>query len=273
MCSVRGAIANAKQYESYVLALLNKVTAAQDRLGKSTLGGKIDAQSLLQEFPLADALARLSKWTITGAVDFLARLTLVLIFVCYLMSPVGSKGQPRSLKNGVWAQIQWRTQRYISTKLLISSATGMACGSMYYSLGVQLWHAFSAIHIVFSLIPNVGAIIACLLPIPVVAVDESMVPMKVLLAFALPTALHLCVGYFVEPRLLGDCLNLHPVTVLASLAFWGVLWGIPGMLLACPLTSAIRVVLEQSYVTQPFAQLLAGHIAEDDVERPVPPDS
>jgi AI-2 transport protein TqsA len=265
MRSVRGAVQNAKQYESYVAALARKVTAAQDRLGQSKLGERLDAQNILesqlQDIPIGDIIARLSRWTITGALALLARLTLVIIFVLYLLSPDGGKRQPRAMKNGVWAQIQRRTQKFVSMKLVISSCTGIVCGTVYYVLGVQLWHAFATMHIIFSLIPNVGAIIACLLPIPVVAIDDTMSPMRVLIAFALPTAAHLCVGYFVEPQLLGDCLNLHPVTVLASLAFWGVLWGIPGMLLACPLTSAIRVLLASIEVTQPFAEILSGNVS------------
>lgn len=243
-----------------MVALARKVTAAQDRLGRSKLGKGIDAQNLLEDIPIGEFIARLSRWTITGTLALLARLTLVIIFVLYLLSPDGGKRQPKAMQNGVWSQIQRRTQKFVSMKLLISSCTGMVCGTVYYVLGVQLWHAFAAMHIIFSLIPNVGAIIACLLPIPVVAVDDAMSPVRILLAFALPTAAHLCVGYFVEPQLLGDCLNLHPVTVLASLAFWGVLWGIPGMLLACPLTSAIRVLLASTEVTQPFAEILAGNV-------------
>eukprot|EP00958_Prasinococcus_capsulatus_P025482 scaffold4361_cov341-Prasinococcus_capsulatus_cf.AAC.1 len=39
---------------------------------------------------------------------------------------------------------------------------------------------------------------------------------------------------------MGDSLELHPITVLLSLIFWGSMWGIPGMLLAAPMTVSAR---------------------------------
>jgi len=37
-------------------------------------------------------------------------------------------------------------------------------------------------------------------------------------------------------------LGLSPLAVLFSLFFWGWLWGIPGMILAVPITAVIKIV-------------------------------
>jgi predicted PurR-regulated permease PerM len=44
------------------------------------------------------------------------------------------------------------------------------------------------------------------------------------------------VDSFIEPRLTGHKLGLSPLIVLLSLAFWGWLWGVVGMILAVLLT-------------------------------------
>jgi hypothetical protein len=90
--------------------------------------------------------------------------------------------------------------------------------------------------------------------------------MEVLLTIALPTLTHVFIGHFVEPKLMGDSLELHPITVLLCLIFWGMIWGVPGMLLAAPMTSAAKLVFESMEVTLPFAQLLGGSLTDDGPE-------
>jgi AI-2 transport protein TqsA len=55
-----------------------------------------------------------------------------------------------------------------------------------------------------------------------------------------------------------------PVTILAALVFWGLLWGVVGMLLAAPLTAILRIVLAQFETTRPMSELLAGRLPEGD---------
>jgi AI-2 transport protein TqsA len=66
------------------------------------------------------------------------------------------------------------------------------------------------------------------------------------------------IGNILEPKLLGDSLELHPITILVTLVFWGMLWGVPGMFLATPLTAVVCILMNAFAPTRPFAQLLAG---------------
>lgn len=50
--------------------------------------------------------------------------------------------------------------------------------------------------------------------------------------------------------------------VLLSLIFWGRVWGIPGMLLAAPITAAAKLIFESIEVTLPFAMLLSGDLGD-----------
>ncbi|MCB5264014.1 MAG: AI-2E family transporter, partial [Candidatus Cloacimonadaceae bacterium] len=52
-------------------------------------------------------------------------------------------------------------------------------------------------------------------------------------------------GNVLEPKIQGENLNLSPIMVLVSLIFWGWVWGIVGMVLAVPITSAINIILIQ----------------------------
>ena len=63
-------------------------------------------------------------------------------------------------------------------------------------------------------------------------------------------------------------LDLHPVTVLLALSFWGLVWGIVGMFLAAPITAAIRIVLMQFDMLKPVGNLLAGEFARPPPAEP-----
>ena len=74
------------------------------------------------------------------------------------------------------------------------------------------------------------------------------------------SVLSMAIGNIVAPKLMGSGLELHPVTVLLALAFWGLLWGIVGMVLAVPIVAMLRIVLSHYQTTKPLANLLAGQL-------------
>jgi predicted PurR-regulated permease PerM len=51
-------------------------------------------------------------------------------------------------------------------------------------------------------------------------------------------------GIFYAPRIVGNYVGLHPMTVIVSIFAWGlIIGGVIGPLLAVPLTAAIKVLL------------------------------
>jgi AI-2 transport protein TqsA len=79
-------------------------------------------------------------------------------------------------------------------------------------------------------------------------------------AIALPGAVQFGIGNVLEPRMMGRSLDLHPVTILLTLMFWGALWGIVGMLLAVPITAIAKLLCEKGELTRPVAELMAGRL-------------
>ena len=56
------------------------------------------------------------------------------------------------------------------------------------------------------------------------------------------------------------------MTILLALVFWGLLWGIVGMLLAAPITAVLRIVLAQFETTHTLGELLAGRFPSEQAE-------
>ena len=87
-----------------------------------------------------------------------------------------------------------------------------------------------------------------------------MSPLVAVLAILIPGIIQVTIGNGIEPKVMGDALDLHPVTILLALIFWGMLWGIPGMLLATPITAVMKILLSRLEYTRGLADLLAGRI-------------
>ena len=55
-----------------------------------------------------------------------------------------------------------------------------------------------------------------------------------------------------EPTLFGGSMELHPIIILLSLAFWSTLWGVMGMILSVPLIAIVRIVCQ--HLQHPYAR-------------------
>jgi AI-2 transport protein TqsA len=80
-----------------------------------------------------------------------------------------------------------------------------------------------------------------------------------LLFFILTISLvQLLMGGILEPIFMGKSFSINVITILIMLMFWGFIWGIPGMILAIPLTVFIKIILEQFPKTKMLANLMTG---------------
>jgi len=71
-------------------------------------------------------------------------------------------------------------------------------------------------------------------------------------------AVQVMVGNFLEPKLMGNTLNLSPFVVMLSLTLWGSIWGIAGMFLSVPITVILLIIFAHFEKTRPIAVLLSG---------------
>ena len=85
-----------------------------------------------------------------------------------------------------------------------------------------------------------------------------MSPLQILaLVAVLLIGIHTLSAYLVEPAMTGRAVGLSPVIILVALSFWGLCWGLTGMLLAVPLTVMVKIVLENVAFTRPFGRMMA----------------
>jgi AI-2 transport protein TqsA len=194
-----------------------------------------------------------------GIRDTLSQGAMVLLLMAFIL--FGRRDARPGDRSGILAEIEERVQRSISLTVFISTLTGVLVGSTLGILGVEFAAVFGFLAFVLNFIPNVGSVIATALPVPIIFLNPEMSIAAKVLAIAIPSTIQVLIGSLVQPRMLGNSLQLHPVVLLLSLLFFTMIWGLPGAFLATPLTAAIKIVFEKIPATRPLGAVLAGDLA------------
>jgi AI-2 transport protein TqsA len=244
---------NAGVYQARFEELVQQATVYLQRLGVDTTRG-FNPLTVVSANTVGTTLMR----TTNAILGILSQGLMVMIFLFFLLMGRTTTGASPSV---VWQQVESRIRRYIVTKVLTSAATGLLVGVVLSILGVDLAMVFGLFAFLLNFIPNLGSIIATLLPLPVVLMNPEVSSTTAVLAFVLPALIQFTIGNVIEPNVMGSSLELHPVTILLALVLWGTIWGIVGMLLATPITAAMKILFERLELTAPVANLLAGRLA------------
>ncbi|MDO5706394.1 MAG: AI-2E family transporter, partial [Paracoccus sp. (in: a-proteobacteria)] len=109
---------------------------------------------------------------------------------------------------------------------------------------------------VFNFIPSVGSIVATVIAFLLAFVLSGDLTLAVIVGAAC-TALQFVIGNILDPMLLGQTLRLSSFGIIISLAFWGSVWGVPGMFLAVPIMVALMIVCAHIPWLQPVAIMLS----------------
>lgn len=193
---------------------------------------------------------------LTGSMlNILSNTFLVVIFSLFLLTGESMSSHELSTLEKIKTSIA----QYVGTKLAMSVLTGLLCYIIFLIVGVDLAIMFAILTILFNFIPNVGSIIAVILPIPVLLLQFGF-GWETFFVFITSIIFQTIIGNVLEPKLMGESMDLHPVTILLFLTFWGFIWGIPGMFLSVPITAALKIIFSRMEFTQPIAELFAGRI-------------
>jgi len=149
-----------------------------------------------------------------------------------------------------------RVNYYILVKTLISAATGAMIFLLASFFNLDLAVAIGVMTFVLNFIPNVGSIIATLL-IAIVAHVQLGDATTTGLIFGIAGIVQFVNGNIIDPSLMGRALRLSSFGIIISLAFWGAVWGIPGMFLSVPIMVMLMVVCSHVPALRPIAILLS----------------
>ncbi len=149
-----------------------------------------------------------------------------------------------------------RVNYYLLVKTVISAITGAMIYVLARAFDLELATSLGIITFVLNFIPNIGSIVATAL-IALVAHVEIGDGTTTLAVFAIAGLIQFVNGSVIDPMLMGRALRLSSFGIILSLAFWGAVWGIPGMFLSVPIMVMFLVVCSHVPKLRPFAVLLS----------------
>jgi AI-2 transport protein TqsA len=154
-----------------------------------------------------------------------------------------------------------RVRDGIERYLWIQTITGIiiAAASWAVMMAVGLDNAFFWAFLIFivNYVPIVGAAAGIILP-ALFALLQFDGYWQAAVLFGTLWLITFVVGNIILPRMQGESLNMDAVIVLLSLAFWGAIFGMPGMFLSTPLTVLVMVILAQFEGSRWIAILLSA---------------
>ncbi|MGM5470986.1 AI-2E family transporter [Flavobacteriaceae bacterium LMO-SS05] len=146
---------------------------------------------------------------------------------------------------------------FIKVKFFVSLLTGIGTGlaCLYFDVSFPIfWGLFA---FVINFVQMVGSFIAVIV-LSIFAFIEMETTGTLLFFMLVLTGVQVLFGAILEPIFMGKSFSLNIIAVLVMLMFWGFLWGIPGLIMAIPITVFMKIILEQFPGTQYLASLLSG---------------
>lgn len=135
--------------------------------------------------------------------------------------------------------------RYFRGQFTVSLIDGVLIGSALFVMGLNFALLIGLAVGILALIPYVGLTI-CWIPAVLIAVAQFGDWTHPLIVTAIFVGMSNLESFFIAPRIVGDSVSLHPLTVILSVLIWCLVLGVLlGSLLAVPLTATIKVLLQR----------------------------
>ena len=134
----------------------------------------------------------------------------------------------------------------------------IACSSIFFlALGLDYPVLAGIASGLFNMVPYIGAVLAWLPAFLLAVVKWKAVSHFALIAVVL-TGIHVVAQNLIAPQLVGRQVQLNAVAITISLLFWGWVWGGMGLILAIPITAALRVICDHTVSWKPVARWLSA---------------
>ena len=207
--------------------------------------------------------------------NFLSKLLLVLIFLVFMLlgkpyfkyKVAAAFPADRATKfSEMTASISKQIGQYLVVKVAISGTTGVLVWLTLTLLKVEFALTWGALTFFLNFIPSIGSIIASIPPILLAIIQYypsgteasgSWMLIPILTAVIL-LLIQMTMGNVIEPKIMGESLNLSPVIILLSLVFFGWMWGIVGALLSVPIAATIKIFCENVDGLKPISILMGS---------------
>ena len=158
--------------------------------------------------------------------------------------------------NSVLNEIEKSITSYIGLKTFVSFITGLASYIALLFIGIDAPLFWAFLIFLLNYIPTIGSLIGTLFP-AIFCLLQFGDFNSGLWVLGIVGGIQVIVGNLLEPKLMGNTLNISSFVAIFALSFWGALWGITGMLLSVPITVIMVIIFSHFKNTKAIAIMLS----------------
>jgi predicted PurR-regulated permease PerM len=145
---------------------------------------------------------------------------------------------------------------YVIGNFLLGLLLSMLSALLFASVKLPYWIVVAPMSGFLSLAPYIGLPLALIPPLVAALPLKHQPAALYLYLIASVTVLHLLALNLLYPKFVGSRVHLNPLVVTLALMFWGMLWGGVGLVLAIPITAALKAVCDNVGSLQSYGRLL-----------------
>jgi predicted PurR-regulated permease PerM len=165
------------------------------------------------------------------------------------------EGEPRYTAERLMDSVGSMVRAYVIGNFLLGVFLSIASAILFASVELPYWPVIAPLSGFLSLVPYIGMPLALIPPV-VAALPATSDPAVYLFLSAGVALLHLFALNLLYPKFVGSRVHLNPLVATLALMFWGMMWGAIGLILAIPITAAVRAVCENVEEWKRYGKML-----------------
>jgi predicted PurR-regulated permease PerM len=164
-------------------------------------------------------------------------------------------GSNRHIAGKAWEGVADMARGYVIGNFVLGLMLSVVSCAFFFAIRLPYWPIVGPVSSFFSLVPYVGMPLA-IAPALMSGLTIYDQPAMYIIIAAVLAFLHLIAMNLLYPKVVGSRVHLNPLVVTIALMFWGTLWGGIGLLLAIPITAAVKAVCDNVSSLQGYGKLL-----------------
>ncbi|MCF6274764.1 MAG: AI-2E family transporter [Robiginitomaculum sp.] len=261
--------ANANDYEHRLGEIINPVI---ERFGDGSWDG------LNERFGISSRLEALLGGFARSVQGVMSSFVFIALYVVFLFAAQNSFGKkmhdfwpdPEKRKQAarVGERIRVSIEKYLGIQTLMSIIMTVLSFAIMKMFGLDNALFWALVIFILNYIPVVGSVLAGILPAMFALVQfDTLLPVGIMAGLLF--FVQFIISNTVQPKMMGDSMNLSALVVILSLVLWQAMWGGVGAFLSAPLTVILMIILAQFSTTRWIAVMLSADGDPDLKEKKV----
>ena len=167
---------------------------------------------------------------------------------------LGAEGKKENVQRA-WDGIAGVARAYLVGNFLLAVVISIASAAFFWFVKLPYWQVVGPMSGFLSLVPYLGMLLALIPPVIAALPVYNGLPAYLLIG-AVTGVLHLIALNLLYPKLVGARVHLNPLVVTVALMLWYLLWGGAGLVLAIPITAALKAAFDNIPSMRAYGRLL-----------------